>query len=141
MTNLRSYITAGYKDKLILLKSYDDMAAGFAELDLPALTISGLFSPNKLTIPRTSWAGPPGLGPTGLSPSVSPDLDRYSTSPLQPTKFTPTSYSSALREGRMHVATPDLDYDGSSASDDDIPDRRGGSRHVTPGLVSSDCSL
>ena len=133
MTSLRSHITAGYKDKLILLKSYDDMAAGFAELDLPALTIHGLFSPNKLSV-----RGPQGLGPTSsprpvtlnLSPSVLSEFDRRSP---QLTHM-PTSYSSALQR---RVSTPDP---AGSTSDDDIPDRRAstGSRHVTPGLVSSD---
>jgi len=118
------------------------MAAGFAELDLPALTIPGLFSANKLTVPRTAWTGPPGLGPTSaarpfsVATSVFPEFDRFSSSPPHST-FMPTSYSSALRR---RVSTPDLDYGGGSASDDDIPDRRAsmGSRHIIPGLVSSD---
>ena len=117
MTTLRSHITAGYKDKLILLKSYDEITAGFVELDLPVLTIPELFLTNKLG-PRT-WASPPGLGPPSPPQSL----------------FIPTSYSSALRR---KVSMIDVDNGGSS--DEDISDRRVsmGSKHVNPGIVSSD---
>jgi len=123
------------------------MAAGFAELDLPALTIQGLFSPNKFTVPRT-WTSPPGLGPPSprldLTPtSVFSEMDRYSTVSASPPQSTvvPT-YSLALREGRKRGSTPELDYGGSSASEDDIPARRPsmGSKHIIPGLVSYDRS-
>ncbi|KAJ6457432.1 hypothetical protein C8R47DRAFT_1164354 [Mycena vitilis] len=46
--NLHSQITAGYKEKLILLKSYTEMAGGIATLDLPSYAISELFMSQKI---------------------------------------------------------------------------------------------
>ncbi|THV07766.1 hypothetical protein K435DRAFT_642543, partial [Dendrothele bispora CBS 962.96] len=48
VANLRSYITSGFKDKLILLKGYNDIAAGFSELRLPIMVIPGLFVTEKI---------------------------------------------------------------------------------------------
>ncbi|KAJ7249498.1 hypothetical protein B0H12DRAFT_693927 [Mycena haematopus] len=48
VANLHSQITAGFKDKLILLKSYTEMASGFAMLDLPSLVIPDLFMSQKM---------------------------------------------------------------------------------------------
>ncbi|KAJ6568366.1 hypothetical protein DFH09DRAFT_1155218 [Mycena vulgaris] len=48
VANLHSQITAGYKEKLILLKSYTEMAAGIATLGLPSMTIPDLFMPQKI---------------------------------------------------------------------------------------------
>ncbi|KAF8211113.1 hypothetical protein K438DRAFT_2011507 [Mycena galopus ATCC 62051] len=48
VANLHSQITAGFKDKLILLKSYTEMAGGIAMLGLPSLTIPDLFMPHKI---------------------------------------------------------------------------------------------
>ncbi|KAL1739153.1 hypothetical protein HDZ31DRAFT_69233 [Schizophyllum fasciatum] len=51
VNTLRSLITAGYKDKLVLLRGYSDMAAGIAELNLPDYTVPELLRPSKITIP------------------------------------------------------------------------------------------
>ncbi|KAJ7777175.1 hypothetical protein B0H16DRAFT_1712217 [Mycena metata] len=48
VANLYSQITAGYKEKLILLKSYTEMAAGIAALGLPSLAIPELFMLQKI---------------------------------------------------------------------------------------------
>jgi hypothetical protein len=48
VNNLRSQITAGYKDKLILLKTYDEMAVGISELGLPTTTVPNVFMTEKL---------------------------------------------------------------------------------------------
>jgi len=48
VANLHSQITAGFKDKLILLKSYTEMAGGIAALGLPSLAIPDLFMPHKI---------------------------------------------------------------------------------------------
>ncbi|KAJ2915291.1 hypothetical protein MD484_g5147, partial [Candolleomyces efflorescens] len=47
-TALRSFITSGLKSKIILLQSYDEIASGIKTLDLPTLSIPGLFLPEKL---------------------------------------------------------------------------------------------
>nr|GAT51386.1 predicted protein [Mycena chlorophos] len=49
VANLHSQITAGFKDKLIMLKSYDEIAFGIEALELPTLTIPELFMPRKLS--------------------------------------------------------------------------------------------
>ena len=48
MTALRSFITSGLKSKIILLQSYDEIASGIKTLDLPMLSIPGLFLSQKL---------------------------------------------------------------------------------------------
>ncbi|KAJ7283789.1 hypothetical protein C8J57DRAFT_1293593 [Mycena rebaudengoi] len=55
---LRSQITAGFRDKLILLKGYTQMATEIADLGLPSLTIPDLFIPQKL-ITGTRWIPTP----------------------------------------------------------------------------------
>ncbi|KAF7309419.1 hypothetical protein MIND_00312700 [Mycena indigotica] len=49
VANLHSQITAGYKEKLILLKGYADIAFGIASLDLPIITIPELFLKQKFS--------------------------------------------------------------------------------------------
>ncbi|KAJ3729001.1 hypothetical protein DFJ43DRAFT_1191550 [Lentinula guzmanii] len=53
VNNLRSQITAGFKNKLVLLKSYAEMASGIAEMDFPVLTIPDLFITQKLGVTET----------------------------------------------------------------------------------------
>ncbi|KAJ6580872.1 hypothetical protein B0H19DRAFT_1112671 [Mycena capillaripes] len=48
VANLHSQITAGYKEKLVLLRSYTEMAGGIAALDLPSFAISELFMSQKI---------------------------------------------------------------------------------------------
>lgn len=48
-TTLRSHITVGRGEKLILLNGYSAMAVGMSELGLPDVTIPGLFMENKIT--------------------------------------------------------------------------------------------
>ncbi|KAJ2926792.1 hypothetical protein H1R20_g10298, partial [Candolleomyces eurysporus] len=55
-TIFRSHITSGYKDKLVLLKTYDEDAARFAELGLDIFPIENLFDPEKLERPGTAIA-------------------------------------------------------------------------------------
>ncbi|KAJ6568373.1 hypothetical protein DFH09DRAFT_1080746 [Mycena vulgaris] len=76
---LHSEITADYKEKLILLQSYPEMAAGIAILGLPSMTIPDLFMPQKIgeealfsptgvKAPRElPWSGNVNLGFTDLS--------------------------------------------------------------------------
>ncbi|KAJ7780175.1 hypothetical protein DFH07DRAFT_794069 [Mycena maculata] len=88
VANLHSQITAGYKEKLILLKSYEEMATGIAMLGLPTLTIPDLFMSQKISddavfSPTSSRAskdlpsvmgsplsGNVGLGPGNAAPST-----------------------------------------------------------------------
>ncbi|KAH6901945.1 hypothetical protein BKA70DRAFT_1307842 [Coprinopsis sp. MPI-PUGE-AT-0042] len=52
VTELRAHVTAGYKEKLVLVPSYTEVASGYKELDLATLHIPNLFMPEKL--PRYS---------------------------------------------------------------------------------------
>ncbi|KAF7345433.1 hypothetical protein MVEN_01561300 [Mycena venus] len=83
VANLHSQITAGFKDKLILLRSYTEMAGGIAALGLPTLTIPDLFMPHKIEdIPSsptsTNGFNPPLSGKVNLGvdtpPPVTPRL-------------------------------------------------------------------
>jgi hypothetical protein len=47
-TSLRSLITAGFQNKLVLLRGYTESATGIDELGLPSMTIPQLFIPDKL---------------------------------------------------------------------------------------------
>ncbi|KAJ7147619.1 hypothetical protein C8R43DRAFT_1010148 [Mycena crocata] len=74
VANLHSQITAGYKEKLILLRSYTEMAAGIATLGLPSLTIPELFMSQK--IGEDSSFSPTGMKggkdlPTGFNTPLS----------------------------------------------------------------------
>jgi hypothetical protein len=66
VANLHSQITAGYKEKLILLKSYTEMAGGIATLGLPSFAIPPLFMPEKI--------GDAVFSPTGISPKDLPHV-------------------------------------------------------------------
>ncbi|KAJ7065410.1 hypothetical protein C8F01DRAFT_1125531 [Mycena amicta] len=69
VANLRSQITAGYKEKLILLKSYDEMASGIEALDLPTLSITDLFLAQKLA--EEAMVSPPTATKTPGGPPLS----------------------------------------------------------------------
>jgi hypothetical protein len=73
VTTIRSHITSGFKDKLILLQSYAEHAAGFDGLELPVLAIPDLFISQKLVFT-------PSQDPPVASRSHSPSL---SDAPIQ----------------------------------------------------------
>ncbi|GLB33667.1 putative zinc finger protein [Lyophyllum shimeji] len=151
VTNLRSQITAGYKQKLILLRSYTDMAAGIADLELPLLTIPDLFFTQKLVTPspaqialsgqvghinsspRVGPAAFPASVPTPLAlpaldqtPGANPDPPVERENPVVPRRpSNPPTYSSAVQSTQKRVPTPDLDSSSTTSSDasDDPPER------------------
>lgn len=86
-TSLRSLITAGFQDKLVLLRGYSESAAGIEDLGLPSMSIPQLFLADKLV---TSHGSHPGLK-SGRSRSGSfadniPHASRAST-PLPPSSL------------------------------------------------------
>lgn len=127
-TSLRSHITAGFKEKLILLKSYEETATDIAALNLPLLTIPNLFLPEKLLNPPCT---PPGLN-SRISPPSGLSFESLPTGP--------TDYSRAVRAGRR-IPTPELDSNCSTTSEDESPDvylpPTSQKRHLTPGLPLS----
>lgn len=171
VTNLRSLITTGFKQKLILLRSYADLAAGIADLALPVLTIPDLFLTQKLGTPHiapTVLGAPPGLGPLYSSPRVGPTqstvpvavplvlsevLEPPDSIPelmVEPDIFAPrrpsipSSYSSAVQSS-IRTPTPDLDSSSSTASDtsDEVLDHPPAPtpRQINPKIVSGPSPL
>jgi len=157
ITNLRSQITAGFKEKLILLRSYVELAAGMADLDLPVLTIPDLFLTQKLGLPHTAQiisGAPPGLGLfQSTAPVAAPlVLSRDGEAPRAIPELTiecdiftarrPSSYSSVVRSTQKRAPTPELDSNSSSASDtsDEVLDHHHAPtfkpRHINPKIVS-----
>ncbi|KAG5340991.1 hypothetical protein C0989_012365 [Termitomyces sp. Mn162] len=142
VTNLRSQITAGFKQKLILLRSYTEMAAGIVDLELPVLTIPELFLEKKLVIlshppqmvlnqvapaksSRTgsvecpvSMSTPLGSSEQDQGASAAPE-HTMETERSDPTRrlSMPSTYSSAVQVTQKRVPTPDLDSSGSTTSE------------------------
>lgn len=107
VASLRSVITAGFKDKLVLLRSYKVSAAGIDMLGLPSMTIPQLFIQDKfVTSPSGAPAG------QALDPlSVAADNAMNISSPM--------SYKSVLRagqQGQNQAAISELDAPGSASS-------------------------
>lgn len=69
MTAIRSHITSGFKQKFILLQSYAEHAAGFDGLELPILSIPGLFIPQKLVASSSTQEA--SIASTSHSPPLS----------------------------------------------------------------------
>lgn len=106
---------AGFKEKLILLPSYTEIATGISELELPVLDIPGLFMPEKLSNATHSNTSTPGKIGT-VNRVESPEQVVLPSSPRSP-----PSYSTILRTTppRKATSTPDLDCELSSDSSDD----------------------
>ncbi|KAG6880451.1 hypothetical protein C0992_000053 [Termitomyces sp. T32_za158] len=160
VTNLRSQITAGFKQKMTLLRSYTEMATGIVDLELPILTIPELFLERKLIIPPplpqaaldpVAPAKTLRIGSVECQMSLSAELDSSqqhqetleTENPAPPRQFSmPSSYSSVVQVAQKRVTTPDLDSSGSTTSDasDDLPELPiptfKGSRHINPSIVS-----
>lgn len=66
---LNSYITSGYKEKLILLPGYSDMALGIEKLGLQSLAIPDLFLAEKINQPLVQYVADRNGAPT---PPISP---------------------------------------------------------------------
>ncbi|KIK65410.1 hypothetical protein GYMLUDRAFT_38863 [Collybiopsis luxurians FD-317 M1] len=127
VTNLRSQITAGYKNKLILLKSYTEMAAGIAEMDLPVLTIPDLFIPQKLAIETAAPRVPSYSNATKVPPPVGASTETNKLQKETPansqTTSPPISYSIAAANHYKRESTPELvDSEGSASGESDYLD-------------------
>lgn len=132
-TTLRSHITAGFKHKLILLQSYNEMAAGIAELELPSLCVPELFIAEKIVAPPFG-----SNGNSNYQASSDPAPASKSVAPFVPSGSDPTmavpgnlddqvpremkrsspSYSSALQLVQTRIPTPELDSSSSTESSD-----------------------
>ncbi|KAF9076001.1 hypothetical protein BDP27DRAFT_1211668, partial [Rhodocollybia butyracea] len=154
VTNLRSQITAGYKNKLILLKSYTEMASGIAELDLPSLTIPDLFVPQKLGVTETAAPRLPSYSSATKVPAVGVLKEANKLPPIaEPTLTNPAptnpphaSYSAVIASPYKREPTPELDSSEGSASGesdylDDLPHdavvaaMASSGRYINPNIV------
>jgi hypothetical protein len=154
VTNLRSQITAGFKQKLILLPTYTEIAAGIAELELPVLTIPELFLTEKLSTPPSDLSVPPGLGPS--SPSIRARMIQTTTQndeklatrswlvdgPDTLGHQPPSSYSSAVNTGQKRAPMPDVDSTSSHETDNSDEGLNyysttfNGTKRINPNIVS-----
>ncbi|KAF8914072.1 hypothetical protein CPB84DRAFT_54396 [Gymnopilus junonius] len=150
ITTLRSQITAGFKHKLTLLRSYTEMAAGMTELGLPSFDIPDLFIPQKLLalphsqvnstpvthsapLPASPTPAPPPESSIGHRPSISIiqqgfDALPFASADLEETTrkrvSSPPSYSSAVQTPAppKRAVTPDLDSSSTTSSSDESDD-------------------
>lgn len=150
VTTLRSQITAGFKQKLTLLRSYTDMAAGIIELGLPSFDIPDLFIPQKLLIPShpqvnstpVLHSAPLPASPVPVPPpersvahrtsisTIHQDFDVLPFASVDLEEITrkrvslPPSYSSAVQTPAppKRMVTPDLDSSASTSSSDESDD-------------------
>ncbi|KAJ7499062.1 hypothetical protein FB451DRAFT_1204123 [Mycena latifolia] len=104
VSSLRSQITAGFREKLILLKGYTQMAAAIAALDLPALEIPDLFMTQKLAA-GSRWMTPsyPSNQMVTETDTVLDELSKMSLGESDEVNSTGPSYSRVLQR-----AAPDL---------------------------------
>lgn len=165
VTSLRSHITAGFKDKIILLPGYTEVANGISDLDIPLLTIPDLFVPEKFApvgmaatnmAVSTAWATVPMKKGATLPekaavtpqkkeviqestfPSGSPDPETNRSSPRFPLAWARVS------PRQRSTSPPGLDWGGSSESSEDadeilpgppVPAIHKGTRHINPKLA------
>lgn len=137
-------MTSGFTQKLILLQSYAEHAAGFDDLELPVLSIPGLFIPQKLvaslptqdslalsSVPTPLCDLPPAAAPPSISgrSTDSSQLSFESSSPKLKSS-PPTTYSKILL--KKVERRPTIESDASS---DEENYNTGGTRRLNPKLV------
>ncbi|KIM81183.1 hypothetical protein PILCRDRAFT_821629 [Piloderma croceum F 1598] len=115
ITSLRSAMTGGFKDKLVLLRGYKVSEAGIDKLGLPSMTIANLFLETKLI-------------PSPHSPIPEQRSDSWS----------PVSENGARPAGQLNYAsvasTPKLDVTGNTNDDHRASPK---TRHINPNIQLS----
>ena len=102
-TTLRSFITAGFQDKLILLRGYSESAASIEELGLPTMTVPQLFLADKLVSSHNALPGiRHGRSRSGSFADIVPHSFR-TTSPLPPSSL---QSSSIVTEDAVATSAP-----------------------------------
>ncbi|KAH7916318.1 hypothetical protein BJ138DRAFT_1132080 [Hygrophoropsis aurantiaca] len=126
---LRSVITAGFEDKLVLLPGYTEIANDIKALNLPVLRVPELFMSEKLVVGQNpSSFTTVGLAPSNINvplavsspPAVPPGLGYASALTSTPARRASIqSYKSAAQGvsfGLARHTSPPLDTNGSSLS-------------------------
>ncbi|KAJ7904396.1 hypothetical protein B0H14DRAFT_2662655 [Mycena olivaceomarginata] len=136
---LRSSETSGYREKLILLKGYTQMAPAIAELDLPFIEIPDLFMTQKL-VPVNRWttlSHSPNQMVTDTD-TISDDASKMSTAESDEVDLdsagTGTSYSRALQRAASNLRESTRERSPSTEASS-YAHATPGSRHVNPALV------
>ncbi|RXW13829.1 hypothetical protein EST38_g12022 [Candolleomyces aberdarensis] len=99
-TIFRTQITSGYKDKLVLLKTYGEDADRFAELDLPIFPIENLFTLDKIAIPEKLVTATPGI--------LAVEIPNSQTPPGSPEEWTTVNRRKGRGRGPSLAGTPVL---------------------------------
>ncbi|KAJ7228802.1 hypothetical protein GGX14DRAFT_415110 [Mycena pura] len=139
VSSLHSQITAGFRDKLILLKAYTQLATAIAALDLPLLEIADLFIAQKLASPR--WMPPAYYSPNQMVTDTDHAADESSKmlsgEASDEVDATGLSYSRVLqraapnlRESRTRERSPSTE--ASWEGHQHTPGT--GTRHINPSL-------
>ena len=130
MHNLRSVITSGFGDKLVLMPGYSDVAIDIRALQLRELRVPELFMSSKLVAPSynvIATGPPPGLAPTTpklsaapppISPPVAPPGLNYMSGEGQgmARRQSLQSYKSALQAPPVRLGSPGAEPSESSES-------------------------
>ncbi|KAH6913435.1 hypothetical protein BKA70DRAFT_721530 [Coprinopsis sp. MPI-PUGE-AT-0042] len=150
VTELRAQVTSGYKEKLVLVPSYTEVASGYKELELATLSIPDLFMSEKLPYaPQTprpasltlnerpeSGAGKATAQVPEFPPGL-PVVEAWSTMPSR--NRAASSSRTAELSDRRNASPGDDDRDstgsGAAATSPHLTNK--GRRHINPALPLS----
>ncbi|KAF7352911.1 hypothetical protein MVEN_01258400 [Mycena venus] len=137
VASLHSQITAGFREKLILLKGYSQMASTIAELGLPFLEIPDLFMTQKLA-PVNRWTTPlhsPNQMVTDTE-TILDDSSKMSTAESDEVESAGTSYSRILQRATLNLceSTRDRSPSTEASRESSYAHATPGTRHVNPAV-------
>ena len=107
VTSLRQAITAGFEDKLVLLRGYKVSAVGIDKLGLPSISIPELFIQDELVTSLQDHL--PEKGSNSLTNTITNDAPFLG----------PLSYKSVLQAGRLvqsHAGASEFDTTGNTST-------------------------
>ncbi|KAJ7276253.1 hypothetical protein B0H12DRAFT_1005009, partial [Mycena haematopus] len=139
VASLHSQITAGFGEKLILLKGYTQMATAIAALGLPFLEIPDLFMTQKLA-PTNRWMNllpSPNQMVTNTDITTPDDWSKMSTAESDEVDSTGTSYSRVLQRAApsLREGTRERSPSTEASCESSYAHSAPGTRHVNPDVV------
>ncbi len=121
MPQLQSLLTSVYRDKLILLPGYSEMASDIGKLQLPSLVIPGLFIPEKIVIQTYSRMGSLQAPSGSTINNAHGELGPPPGLPSPP----PTSLSAIKNDGSRTPESLDEEFPYKHDNNHESPVRRG----------------
>jgi len=121
MPQLQSLLTSVYRDKLILLPGYSEMASEIGKLQLPSLVIPGLFIPEKIVIQTYSRMGSLQAPSGSTINNAHGELGPPPGLPSPP----PTSLSAIKNDGSRTPESLDEEFPYKHDNNHESPVRRG----------------